>query len=93
MTGSGQQLGRASRFEAIVVGLLSGVIALAVVGSISLMLLRFAMQMYPGIGPTLLWILPVPGLVAVVWLTISLMNFYEKSTGNQLRNRTPRLGR
>ena len=93
MEGSGQQLRPTSRVRLCVIAVLSGLIALAAVGAIVLIVLQIGLGMFPDSGSMMLGILAIPGVVVAAKLTISLMNFYERSTGTTLRSRMPRIDR
>ena len=75
------------------IAVLSGLIALAAVGAIVLIVLQIGLGMFPDSGSMMLGILAIPGVVVAAKLTISLMNFYERSTGTTLRSRMPRIDR
>ncbi|MCH2134193.1 MAG: hypothetical protein MK116_10625 [Phycisphaerales bacterium] len=75
---------------AILVGSICFIISFAVIGIPGFLLLFWLKQVFPGLGALVLWLGPLPLVIAVMWLTLFLMERYEKATGTSLRTRSAR---
>jgi|OM-RGC.v1.031732026 TRAP-type C4-dicarboxylate transport system permease small subunit len=89
-------MGRQGRLErrptatAIVVGILSLVVSIAVVAGAGYLLFVWLRQVSPTLGVVLTWVGPIPLVLAVGWSTLFLMDLFEKTTGISLRTRSSR---
>ncbi|MDG2201710.1 MAG: hypothetical protein P8K80_11090 [Phycisphaerales bacterium] len=87
---AGSKLRRKPTRTAIVVGSLCFCLSLAVVGGVFALILVWLRQASPTLGLVLLWVGPLPLVIVVGWLTLFLMNLFEKTTGTSLRTKSAR---
>ncbi|MCH2152902.1 MAG: hypothetical protein MK089_06130 [Phycisphaerales bacterium] len=86
------KLRRRPTAAAVIVGCLSLLLSLALVGSCFIFVLLWLKQTSPSLGRVLLWVGPLPLLMTVIWLTLFLMDLFERSTGSSLRTKSVRAG-
>ena len=84
------KLRRRPTAAAVIVGCLSLLLSLALVGSCFIFILLWLKQASPSLGAVLLWAGPLPLVIVVGWLTLFLMDLFERSTGISLRTKSAR---
>jgi TRAP-type C4-dicarboxylate transport system permease small subunit len=87
---AGSKLRRKPTRTAIVVGSLCFCLSLAVIGGVFVLILVWLQQASPTLGLVLFWVGPLPLVIVVGWLTLFLMNAYERTTGTSLRTKSAR---
>ena len=84
------KLRRRPTATAIFVGTLCFLASLGVVTGIGYLVFLWLKQVSPTLGVVLTWAGPLPLVIVVGWLTLFLMNLFEKATGISLRTRSSR---
>ena len=87
---SREKLRRKPTVEAVFVGLVCFLLSLGAVGFVGFLMLLAIKQVSQPYGTLLFWIGPLPLVIAVIWMTVFLMDLYENSTGRTLRTRSAR---
>ncbi len=82
--------GRRPTVTAIIVGTLCFLLSLGIVAGIGFLIFLWAKQMNSTLVVVLKWAGPLPLVIVILWLTLFLMNLFEKATGISLRTRSSR---
>lgn len=82
--------GRRPTATAIIVGTLCFLLSLGIVAGIGFLVFLWLKQVSPTLGVVLTWAGPLPLVFVVLWLTVFLMELFEKTTGISLRTRSSR---
>ena len=85
-----KKLGRRPTPIAIIVGTLCFLLSLATVAGIGVLVFQCMKQVSPALAVVLAWGGPLPLVIVVMWLTLLLMDLFEKTTGMSLRTRSSR---
>ena len=72
----------------VIVGAASLVVSLAIIGGGYLLIILWLKEVSTSLAGILLWIGTLPLVIAVIWLTVTLMDVFEKLTGTSLRTQS-----
>ena len=75
---------------AVIVGTLCFLLSLGTVAGIGVLIFQWMKQVSPALGVVLAWGGSLPLVIVVGWLTLLLMDMFEKTTGISLRTRSSR---
>jgi hypothetical protein len=85
-----KKLTRKPTGPAVIVGTVCFLLSISVVGVSGIFLLLWIKQVNQAAGLVFLWVGPLPLVIIVMWLTVFLMDLFEKTTGTSLRTKSIR---